>query len=211
MMDKNESALRKTYEHIDLIIRLLLTVQFEISKRIVSHDRSKLQSPEWEMFAEMTDKLEGLTYGSPEYEKQRLAMMDTALGHHYNHNRHHPEYYDRRKSNPATDKMLSTSRKSIVTCPVDENINDYVEVEQAIIQKQEEEMSAINNMNLIDIIEMFVDWVAATQRHADGDIYKSIEFNTKRFKICSQLVEVFKNTVPVIQDCFAAIKTQRDI
>jgi len=52
----------------------------------------------------------------------------------------------------------------------------------------------ISGMTLIDLIEMFVDWKAATERHADGDFGRSIEINTERFKMDPQLVQIFKNT-----------------
>jgi len=52
----------------------------------------------------------------------------------------------------------------------------------------------IDGMNLLDIVELFVDWKAATERHEDGDIEKSIEINKERFKISDQFCNVFKNT-----------------
>jgi len=55
--------------------------------------------------------------------------------------------------------------------------------------------SPINCMNLIDIIEMLADWKAATLRHDDGNINKSIEINKKRFGISAQLTSILKNTV----------------
>lgn len=42
---------------------------------------------------------------------------------------------------------------------------------------------------------MFIDWKAATERHADGDIIKSIEINKNRFKISDQLIKILLNTV----------------
>ena len=36
-------------------------------------------------------------------------------------------------------------------------------------------------MTLLDIIEMICDWKSSTMRHANGDIFKSIELNQKRF------------------------------
>ncbi len=39
----------------------------------------------------------------------------------------------------------------------------------------------INDMNLVDLIEMLADWKAATERHADGDLRRSIEQNAERF------------------------------
>ena len=52
----------------------------------------------------------------------------------------------------------------------------------------------IAGMSLIDVIEMFVDWVAATMKHADGNIYDSIEKNRKRFSLSPELATIFKNT-----------------
>ena len=60
-------------------------------------------------------------------------------------------------------------------------------------------------------IEMFLDWAAASQRHADGDINKSIEINTERFHLSPQIVQIFKNTVPWIKDEFKGLETQKDL
>jgi len=54
--------------------------------------------------------------------------------------------------------------------------------------------NGIDGMNLIDLVEMFCDWKAATERHDNGDIFKSIEFNTKRFNLNLQLVNILNNT-----------------
>lgn len=39
----------------------------------------------------------------------------------------------------------------------------------------------INDMNLVQVIEMLADWKAATLRHDDGDLTKSIHMNAERF------------------------------
>lgn len=57
----------------------------------------------------------------------------------------------------------------------------------------------ISGMSLIDIIEMFSDWHASSKRHNDGNIRKSIEINGKRFDMSPQLVEIFENTVRVLE------------
>ena len=49
-------------------------------------------------------------------------------------------------------------------------------------------------MNLVDIVEMFCDWKAATERHHDGNLHKSIEKNAVRFEMNAQLVKIFENT-----------------
>ncbi len=55
--------------------------------------------------------------------------------------------------------------------------------------------NGIEDMDLVDLIEMVCDWKAATLRHNDGDIYKSIELNQKRFGYSDELKQIFKNTV----------------
>lgn len=57
----------------------------------------------------------------------------------------------------------------------------------------------IEGMNLIDIIELFCDWKASTLRHADGSLHKSIDVNTKRFKLSPQLVNIFRNSVELFE------------
>jgi len=54
--------------------------------------------------------------------------------------------------------------------------------------------SSVNCMTLVDVIEMFCDWKAATMRHNDGDIFKSLEINKKRFGLSEQLVSIMNNT-----------------
>lgn len=55
--------------------------------------------------------------------------------------------------------------------------------------------NGINDMTLIDLIEMLADWQAATLRHNDGNIRKSLEINAKRFDMSPQLVKIFENTI----------------
>lgn len=54
--------------------------------------------------------------------------------------------------------------------------------------------NGINGMDLFDLIEMFFDWKAAGERHADGNIFKSIDINKGRFEMSDQLVDIFRNT-----------------
>lgn len=53
--------------------------------------------------------------------------------------------------------------------------------------------NGIDGMSLMDIVEMFFDWKAASERHADGNIYKSIEIQQKRFNIAEQLSNIFRS------------------
>jgi len=54
--------------------------------------------------------------------------------------------------------------------------------------------NGMNGFDLFDLIEMFFDWKAATERHNDGNIYKSIEINQKRFEYPDMIANIFKNT-----------------
>lgn len=59
--------------------------------------------------------------------------------------------------------------------------------------------NGIRDMSLLDILEMLCDWLAATKRHADGDIRKSIEINQKRFGYSDELKQILLNTLPLLE------------
>jgi hypothetical protein len=81
----------ETCKHISVVYGFLNKFIHILSHRALVHDRSKLESPEKEVFDEYTEKLRGMTYGSEEY-KACLAEMKPALDHHYSANSHHPEH-----------------------------------------------------------------------------------------------------------------------
>jgi len=151
-----------------------------------------------------------LTYGSSEYKDCLTEMLGEALGHHYEHNRHHPEFFAAREESGE----IYNYRKAVCWVAKDiivDSDDTFGRLISYLSQKQEEHISRANNMNLFDLLEMFIDWTAACQRHADGDINKSIEINTARFALSPQLAEIFKNTVPWVQDAFVGLKNQQDI
>ena len=53
----------------------------------------------------------------------------------------------------------------------------------------------IHGMSLLDLIEMIVDWKAASERHDDGDIRRSVEVNQERFGYDDGLRRILENTV----------------
>lgn len=138
-----------TLAHISSVTDKIVTFSEEMMVRAEKHDSSKLESPEKELFDEMTPILKTLTYGSDEY-KASLAKLKPALDHHYAANSHHPEHYPE---------------------------------------------GGIDHMDLFDVVEMFCDWMAATERVKDGDIHKSIEINRVRFGMSNQLAKIFINTL----------------
>lgn len=54
--------------------------------------------------------------------------------------------------------------------------------------------NGVDGMNLFDLLEMFLDWKAATERHVDGNIYDSLIINRKRFNLSDQLFSILRNT-----------------
>jgi hypothetical protein len=147
MDEQRANHVLETLDHIRSVRKKLFWVIERLVKRAALHDKSKLQSPEAPIFAEVTPKLEGVTYGSDEYEAL-LEELDEALQHHYAENSHHPEHYE----------------------------------------------DGVTGMDLLDVVEMFCDWLAATERHEDGDIFDSIDHNEERFNLDPQLAQIFRNT-----------------
>ena len=82
----------ETQKHIEAVRKYIRFMIDKIDMRGVKHDASKLESPEVEVFAEYTPKLNATTFGSEEYFNN-LDSMKSALDHHYASNRHHPEHF----------------------------------------------------------------------------------------------------------------------
>lgn len=151
LTQKEKAVNHDTWRHIDRVRQLLNKVIKNLIDRGEAHDQSKLEAPEVGYFAEYTDKLAGMTFGSPEY-KECLEAIKPALDHHYANNSHHPQHYK----------------------------------------------NGVNDMNLLDLIEMICDWKAASERHNDGNIRKSIELNGERFEMSPQLIKIFENTANLL-------------
>ncbi len=56
------------------------------------------------------------------------------------------------------------------------------------------------DMNLIDLVEMFADWKAATLRHNNGDLMKSIDLNVLRFKLDEvSIYDILVNSIEMFE------------
>lgn len=56
--------------------------------------------------------------------------------------------------------------------------------------------NGVDGMTLFDVLEMLVDWKAATERMKDGGgIRASLVHNTERFKLSPQLASILANTI----------------
>jgi hypothetical protein len=64
----------------------------ELWRRYLEHDRSKLDSPEFEIFSAHFAEFNAAEYGTPDYFVA-LAKVSEAISHHYEVNRHHPEHF----------------------------------------------------------------------------------------------------------------------
>lgn len=60
--------------------------------------------------------------------------------------------------------------------------------------------NSIEDMNIVDLVEMLIDWKSASLRTQDGDLKKSIEYNVKRFDICPQLAKILENSISILGD-----------
>lgn len=56
----------------------------------------------------------------------------------------------------------------------------------------------VNGMNLIDVLEMVCDWIAAAQRHEDVNYERSLMFCKERFRLSDQLVSIIRNTQKIL-------------
>jgi hypothetical protein len=54
--------------------------------------------------------------------------------------------------------------------------------------------NGVDGMTLVDLVEMLADWKAATERHTDGDLARSLEIQQERFGLSPQLVSILRNT-----------------
>lgn len=84
----------ETMKHIERVRHYLRIMTDKLTTRGVMHDRTKLESPEVELFTEHTPKLATMAYNSDEY-KASLAALKPALDHHYANSRHHPEHFSK--------------------------------------------------------------------------------------------------------------------
>lgn len=192
-MENNYDSTKDTIKHIGRVRVLLTQACLELLMRAERHDLSKLKPPEKELFDTYTPKLKGSDYGSPEYN-QFLKDLKPALDHHYKHNSHHPEHYklwkcpicNKHKREEDTWKNEAGNRFCL-DCS-----GGHAIYEAELTEK--ETIVSLDGMDLYDIIEMFLDWKAASERHETGDINDSIEKNKQRFAISDQLTNIFRNT-----------------
>ncbi len=136
-----------TLAHIQAVRDNLETFVAALLARGRVHDASKLEAEEKPVFDRVFPLLEGVEYGSAQWDAV-IEQARPALAHHYRCNSHHPEYYGN---------------------------------------------EGIAGMDLIDLVEMLCDWIAAAKRNpADG---VKLSHNVELFGIDRQLAAILANTL----------------
>ncbi len=148
MTEKQLHADTETLKHISCVRDNIWILVLELLERAKNHDKSKLESPEREIFGAHTEELSKVEYGTEAY-KQLLEKVKPAIEHHYAVNTHHPEHFK----------------------------------------------NGVNDFDIVDLMEMLCDWVAATKRNKNGNIHRSIEVNTEKYNLPPMLVSILNNTV----------------
>lgn len=60
--------------------------------------------------------------------------------------------------------------------------------------------NGVDGMSLFDVLEMLMDWMAATERMKNGgDIHASLIHNIERFNLSPQLASILANTIREMQ------------
>ena len=203
MPDLNKNQLTGILDnrvHMERVRNLLNIFVIQLLKRGEEHDQSKIVSPEMEKFAEAS-KLGDLSFDTPEYAASKEQLAD-ALAHHYANNRHHPEHFKDCESGDADliDRQVSKVLSEIKELDDEEDKEEIEDLKKTvdILQSQAASMrSSVNNMNLLDVDEMFADWKASSERQKDGNLRKSIEVAGQRFGLSPQLVRIFENSVDI--------------
>ncbi len=198
-MNLEHNSRQDTLAHIERVGQLLALAQTNLAARALHHDQSKLKEPEKSAFDRLKAlSLSGMDYGSSEY-KACLAAEKPAIQHHYEHNRHHPEHFRwwrcplcktgfREEETTESQCYVSRPRFCPKCCPI-----------RSLFEVELEPVNGVDGMSLFDVLEMLLDWKAAAERMKNGgDIRKSLEINTKRFGLSSQLVHILENTIKEI-------------
>lgn len=190
-----------TLAHIHRVRELLAQCRDNLIVRSDKHDASKLEEPEKSAFDRLKAlSLSGMAYGSDEY-RACLRAEKPAIEHHYKANSHHPEFYPKEDGGQLAFMLRATAEAqkeqanaAIGTEP--EAAKLLLSVAKFLRASADHMEAEINGMSLFDVLEMLMDWKAATERMKDGgDIHRSLEINTDRFKLSPQLASILANTI----------------
>ncbi len=191
-----------TLQHIERVRDLLHVAVANLADRAVRHDASKLEEPEKSAFDRLKAlALSGMAYGSEEY-RACLRAEKPAIDHHYAHNSHHPEFYPKLPETTTSNMLRASAVEMVETAEAAKGLAGQAEINALIdhanfVRATADQLeSSVNGMSLFDVMEMLLDWKAATERMKDGgDIGASLLHNVDRFKLSPQLACILHNTI----------------
>ncbi len=143
------------------------------------------------------------TYDSTEDTKKHIEKVGDLLGRFNDELFSRVVHHDESKLESPEKEMYDeyTPKLSATTYGSDEYKQCLKEMGVALKHHYENNShhpehyeNGVDGMDLLDVIEMFCDWKAASLRHATGDFGKSLEYNKDRFHINPQLHSIFVNT-----------------
>jgi hypothetical protein len=134
---------------------------------------------------------------------QHVALVTTFIGKFIGHLNKRCIYHDKSKLvDPEVEIFAEADKLKDITFGSDEYKQALADLGPALDHHYEVNdhhpqhfEKGIEDMDLMQLTEMFFDWWASTSRHEDGDIMKSIEINSERFGISPQLKRILENTV----------------
>lgn len=89
-----DEGTKSTLDHIKQVQFNMNEFAFQLIRRGVIHDASKLEEPEASAFSRLSGNLTTSEYNSKEYHDGiRQLDLNGALSHHYENNPHHPEHH----------------------------------------------------------------------------------------------------------------------
>jgi hypothetical protein len=145
-----------------------------------------------------------MSYDSTEDTKAHIARVGELIGHFARNLESRAEFHDATKLVDPEKEVFDrvTPQLKALTYGSDEYKASLASLGEALRHHYannrhhpEHHRTGVNDMNLLDVVEMLCDWKAATERHADGSIAKSLDINPVRFDICYQLARILRNTV----------------
>jgi len=87
-----DKTIKDTLTHVKLVSDRIDIICKDLKRRARTHDKSKMFSPEVDVFADTVEDTENIKYGSDKYN-EILEKLEPALTHHYSKNRHHAQHF----------------------------------------------------------------------------------------------------------------------
>jgi hypothetical protein len=79
--------------HVSEVRENIASVNAELVRRGIAHDRTKFQALEFDAFVSTRDAFKKANYGTPEYQAC-VDAVKPAVDHHHGNNRHHTSYHE---------------------------------------------------------------------------------------------------------------------